>query len=79
MMSNYSEIISEAVASLEHARQLLADESATYPTPISGCDAQFNHLLAERRRINDALRSIASDVFIATPRTPMPMSGVESR
>ena len=28
MMSNYSEIMSEAVASLEHARQLLADEIA---------------------------------------------------
>ncbi len=22
-----------------------------YPTPIAGCDAQFNHLLEERRRL----------------------------
>ncbi len=79
MSSDYRELLADAVVSLELARHMLADEIGNYPTPISGCDAQFNHLLAERRRINDALRSISSDVFIATPRTPMPLSGVESR
>jgi len=79
MTKDYKTLMLEATESLLSSRRALADEISSYPTPISGCDAQFNHLLAERRRINAALRSISSDVFIATPRTPMPLSGVESR
>lgn len=33
-------------------------EIAGYPGPIAGCDAQFNHLLAERQRILEALRRL---------------------
>ena len=32
-------------------------EIAAYPGPIAGCDAQFNHLLEERQRLLEALRS----------------------
>lgn len=30
-------------------------EIASYPGPVAGCDAQFNHLLEERQRLLDAL------------------------
>ncbi len=29
-----------------------------YPTPIAGCDAQFNHLLEERRRLAQDLNRL---------------------
>ena len=40
---------------LEARRAALNEEIAAYPAPITGCDAQFNHLLDERRRINAEL------------------------
>ena len=75
----YDHLRTEAVTALRAAHAALAAEIATYPTPISGCDAQFNHLLAERRRLSDALAALDAPVFIATPRTPHPHAGVESR
>lgn len=30
-------------------------EIGAYPAPITGCDAQFNHLLEERARLNAEL------------------------
>jgi hypothetical protein len=55
---------------LEVARNALDAEIREYPTPISGCDAQYNHLLAERRRAHEALRVLDSDIHIPTPRAP---------
>ena len=55
MSHPYSYELENALRSLSRARMLLTDEIADYPTPISGCDAQFNPLLAERRRIGAAL------------------------
>jgi hypothetical protein len=59
------------------ARAVLADAAAeldaeihAYPTPISGCDAQYNHLLAERRRVRRALDALDAPVHIPTPRAP---------
>ena len=52
------------------ARSELDEEIRGYPTPISGCDAQYNHLLAERRRVHAALQALDQDVHIATPRVP---------
>jgi len=70
-------------ANAEHApraaRRQPDSEIAAYPAPISGCDAQFNHLLAERRRLARALSALRAEVFIPTPRTPMPGTGIESR
>ena len=68
-----------AATALTALRVALDDEIRTYPTPISGCDAQFNHLLAERRRVRDALAALDANVFVPTPRTPTPEAGVESR
>ncbi len=78
-MDSYSDCLTVARAELEAARHLLSAEIRDYPTPISGCDAQFNHLLAERQRIAGALRQLEASVFVPTPRTPTVTSGVESR
>jgi len=64
---------------LAEARQLLNAEITSYPAPIAGCDAQFNHLLAERQKVLAAIRSLDECVFVPTPRSPTPQSGVESR
>jgi chorismate mutase len=41
---------------------------AAYPRPITGCDAQFNALLAERARLAEALeRMKAQSSSTATP------------
>ena len=55
---------------LAEARDALDAEIRDYPTPISGCDAQYNHLLAERHRAHEALRVLDSEIHIPTPRAP---------
>jgi hypothetical protein len=52
------------------ARADLDAEIRHYPTPISGCDAQYNHLLAERRRVHAALEALEAEIHIPTPRAP---------
>ncbi len=69
-MESASEAIVEARNQLQQAQARLGVEIGAYPTPISGCDAQFNHLLAERRRVTAALRALEEPVHIPTPRTP---------
>ena len=59
-----------ARAALEDAARDLDAEIHGYPTPVSGCDAQYNHLLAERRRIRRALAALGAEIHIPTPRAP---------
>lgn len=59
-----------ARAALRQAQADLTAEIRAYPTPISGCDAQYNHLLAERRRVHAALQALDEAVHIPTPRMP---------
>jgi hypothetical protein len=40
---------------LEAEKRRIADEIRAYPTPIPACDAQFNHLLAQRARLSQEL------------------------
>ncbi len=42
-------------AYLEERRRSVIEEIRAYPGPITGCDAQFNHLTAERRLLNAEL------------------------
>ncbi|MGC1496382.1 MAG: hypothetical protein WA790_11285 [Sulfitobacter sp.] len=79
MSHRFEECIVIARLELTVARQLLNEDIATYPTPISGCDAQFNYLLAEREKVGAALRKLDEMVFVPTPRTPDQFAGVESR
>ncbi|MEM6372607.1 MAG: hypothetical protein AAF727_07490 [Pseudomonadota bacterium] len=79
MTESYVDCVTLARAELATAQRLLAAEISAYPTPISGCDAQFNHLLAERVRIADALSQLDASVFVPTPRMPTPAIRMESR
>lgn len=77
MPPTYKMLRAEAETALLQARHALMREIADYPAPISGCDAQFNHLLAERQRLAGALDHLRQPVFIPTPRQPEP--GQEAR
>src|SRR5262245_43482923 len=44
-------LASEVVAHLRELRGRLAAEARTYPTPITRCDAQFNHLYEQLGRL----------------------------
>lgn len=79
MATSHEDCISIARAELTLARRMILNEIAAYPAPISGCDAQFNHLLAERARVADALAALDARPFIATPRQLAPTAQVESR
>ena len=59
--SGIDEQIHTAAAALEAARRRLAQEISSYPGPIAGCDAQFNHLLAQRDRVNAALTALSRE------------------
>ena len=75
----FQDCVAAAAGDLANARQLIQDELREYPTPISGCDAQYNYLIGLRGSITEALHALEGPRFVATPRTPNPMSGVESR
>jgi hypothetical protein len=52
-------------------RKAVQDEIRTYPTPIAGCDQQFNYLLEKRERIAAELSGVnqalaRGDVALAT-------------
>lgn len=49
-------------AYLEERRRTVIDEIRHYPGPITGCDAQFNHLTEERRLLNAELARLESAV-----------------
>ncbi len=53
-----------AVEALRAEAARIEAEIRSYPTPIAGCDAQFNHLLDRRAEIGRALaaaRAAGSD------------------
>lgn len=79
MVSEFHSLIQTAQQNLIAARNALNAEISDYPTPIAGCDAQFNHLLGERQKVLEAIQLLESDVFVPTPRSPTEMAGVESR
>ena len=70
MSEDFETCITTAKDELETARLLLQRHIAEYPAPIAGCDAQFNHILAERQKVLLALRALTESVFIPTPRRP---------
>lgn len=68
MDSIIDESVAAAKTQLKLARTRLIAEITHYPTPIAGCDAQFNHLLAERTRVNAALAALNQHIHTPTPR-----------
>jgi hypothetical protein len=73
-MTDFRSTIDQAMAALALAKQQLDDEIRDYPTPIAGCDAQFNYLLEEQRKVAKAMAALKSDVFIPTPRQLTPLA-----
>jgi hypothetical protein len=65
-----AEAMAESRAALRSAQNTVAQEIRAYPMPISGCDAQFNHLLALRQQIAAALVALDSPAWIPTSRHP---------
>lgn len=79
MTSEIDTHLEAAALALRLARQQIRDEIHHYPTPVAGCDVQYNVLLSKRTQITKALEALQRDVFVPTPRTLTEGSGVESR
>lgn len=79
MSDNYENHLEVAIEGLESARRILNSEIADYPTPISGCDIQFNRLLSDRTRVEVAIQALQNQPFIPTPRRMEPGAAMESR
>jgi len=41
-----------------HILQSVREQLKHYPTPVAGCDEQFNFLLSERNRLTEELKEI---------------------
>lgn len=68
MIQPYETALGDALSTLQAAHNLLLEEISVYPSPISGCDARFNHLLSDRARVSNAICALQSRPFVATPR-----------
>ena len=70
MTTEIYECITLAKTELKVARQKIAAELSGYPTPVAGCDVQFNHLLAQRHNVDAALAALEASPHVPTPRQP---------
>ena len=75
----YDDNLDRARQALKGAVDELSAELRAYPTPVSGCDAQYNHLVGLRNSAGLALQALEGPAFVATPRMPDPDARVESR
>ncbi|HXF53866.1 MAG TPA: hypothetical protein VNK52_07060 [Hyphomicrobiaceae bacterium] len=57
-LDKIDEVRQGAQAVLEALRRRTSEEIHSYPSPIAGCDAQFNHLLEQRTAIVDELQRL---------------------
>ena len=76
---DYQDCLTAAREKLLQAQHLVIAEMRAYPTPISGCDAQYTHLVVQRSAIRNALAALSASPFVATPRVLSPGDRVESR
>ncbi|WP_422377851.1 hypothetical protein [Roseibium sp.] len=79
MGTEYDAHIEAAILALQIARQQITDEIRSYPTPVAGCDVEYNSLLSKRTQLTRALDVLNREIFVPTPRTLTEGSGVESR
>ena len=68
MELSFEDRIAHAMTHLEAARATLIAEIKHYPTPVAGCDVQYNHLLEEKSRVNAAIAALNAQLFTPTPR-----------
>ena len=64
---SYEINLRRALDELRRAIGLVQKELQEYPTPVSGGDAQYNHLIGQRNLIDNAIQSLATPRFVATP------------
>ncbi len=76
---SYETSLTSARHHLHTAQTELQEELRAYPTPVSGCDAQYTYLLAKRHAVAQAIGALDALPFIPTPRTLEDGAGVESR
>ena len=76
---SYEDRLRRAAEDLEIAQRQIQDALRNYPSPVSGCDAQYNHLIGLRGSISQARRLLQAPRFVATPREPERGARVESR
>ncbi|MEM8732164.1 MAG: hypothetical protein AAGF79_19805 [Pseudomonadota bacterium] len=76
---SYDTHLAHATRALRAAMTEVREELRAYPTPVSGCDVQYNHLIGTRNAVSLALKALETPPFVATPRTSFPEAGVESR
>ncbi|MCY4081148.1 MAG: hypothetical protein OXF54_12965 [Caldilineaceae bacterium] len=50
-----------ARARLEAERERIREEISSYPTPIAGCDEQFNYLLERRAQVRRELARLVEE------------------
>ncbi|MGR3466942.1 MAG: hypothetical protein ACU0CI_03620 [Shimia sp.] len=72
-------LLTPAHDALVEARAAILAELAAYPTPVSGCDVQYTHLLSLRAAVTEALGALAQKRFYPTPRIQTPGARVETR
>lgn len=75
----HEDCLAAARRNLQRAEHLISAELRAYPTPVSGCDVQYNYLLGQRSSIRAALSALAEPQFVATPRLQAPGDRIESR
>ena len=68
MNTTFEDSVADATASLKRAQSTLISEIKNYPTPVAGCDLQYNHLLEEKARVTAALQALRTPMFTPTPR-----------
>ena len=68
MNTNFDDCVASALENLKVAQSTLVTEIKNYPTPIAGCDVQFNHLLEQKARVNAAIEALNAQIFTPTPR-----------
>jgi len=78
-MDDFSECLDIARQELRLAQSVLRRDIADYPTPIAGCDEQFNHLLDQSERVRNALAALDTCHFVPTPRKLNTEQGMERR
>ena len=78
-MISSDEALAAARQALSMAHDAVAMEIRCYPTPISGCDAQFNRLLEMRAQSGQSRATLDAPAFVPTPRQLSPTGRYESR
>jgi len=79
MNYSYESSLNAALSELLIAQRQVGKEISNYPTPISGCDAQFNQLLSDRSRIVNTINALKLQPFVPTPRVLEPGLHIDNR